>query len=116
MISAADWKRVAVALFTILAFGLAAGLIVSNAGRHRRPSPAVFPDICRENLHAIAKAKQAWAVDQGKAAQDTPTGDDLFRTFKYSQSVGMPVCPERGTYTIGAVSETPRCSIPGHTI
>ena len=27
-----------------------------------------------------------------------------------------PTCPAGGLYTLGSVSEKPRCSIPGHTI
>jgi hypothetical protein len=38
---------------------------------------------------------------------------DLFGPGHYMAA--KPVCPSGGIYTLGAVQENPRCTIPGHT-
>jgi len=66
---------------------------------------------CINNLRQIDGAKQQWALENSKKADDVPTADDLKPFFK---SGVFPTCPAGGTYTIGAVSNSPTCSIPGH--
>jgi hypothetical protein len=65
---------------------------------------------CAVNLGRIGDAKNKWAEQHNAGTNDTPTADDLDPYFRG----GMPLCPEGGTYTIGAVSETPQCSIAAH--
>jgi hypothetical protein len=65
---------------------------------------------CANHLRLIAKYKDAWAAQTHAASNATPTWDDLGPYFPH----GQPACPEGGTYTIGAVSELPKCSIPAH--
>lgn len=69
---------------------------------------------CRANLGAIASAKEDWALEHKAPSESKPLDADLFGTNKYYRL--KPICPEAGNYTIGAVGEKPRCSIPGHTI
>src|SRR5579859_3361553 len=66
---------------------------------------------CINNLRQIDAAKQQWALENGKNPGDVPTAEDLKPFFKNGI---FPTCPARGTYTIGAVSNAPTCSIPGH--
>ena len=68
---------------------------------------------CINNLRQIDAAKQLWALENDKTATDVPTVQDLLPYF--SNGV-FPACPSGGTYTIGAVDETPTCSIPGHVL
>jgi hypothetical protein len=68
---------------------------------------------CINNLRQIQAAKNEWALEKGKTAGDVPTDSDL---TPYFQGGKFPVCPDGGTYTIGAVSNTPTCSIPGHVL
>src|SRR5271163_38786 len=65
---------------------------------------------CANSLGHIDAAKKRWAEQSGAALTATPTADDLDPFFRH----GMPKCPGGGTYTIGAVSELPTCSIAAH--
>ena len=67
---------------------------------------------CINNLRQIQAAKEEWALEKNKSQGDVPTENDLtpYLAGKF------PVCPAGGTYTIGAVSNAPTCSIPGHAI
>ena len=66
---------------------------------------------CINNLRQIDGAKNEWALEKNKKATDVPTKEDL---LPYLRS--WPVCPQGGTYTIGAVGDKPTCSIPGHEL
>ncbi|HKW29935.1 MAG TPA: DUF4190 domain-containing protein [Verrucomicrobiae bacterium] len=66
---------------------------------------------CINNLRQIDGAKQQWALENGKKADDVPTAEDLKPFFKNGI---FPTCPAGGTYAIGVVSNAPTCSVPGH--
>ena len=68
---------------------------------------------CINNLRQIDAAKQQWALGNGKNPGDVPTAEDLKPFFKNGV---FPTCPAGGTYVIGAVSNAPTCSIPGHKL
>ncbi len=68
---------------------------------------------CINNLKQIDLAKRMWATDNNKQNTDIPTESDLQR---YLPNHSIFTCPQGGTYTIGAVGEKPRCSIPGHQL
>lgn len=68
---------------------------------------------CINNLRQIDAAKQQWALENGKGANDTPTEDNL---KPYLPGKNFPVCLSGGKYTIGKASEPPTCSIPGHAL
>ena len=68
---------------------------------------------CINNLRQIDAAKNEWALEDGKKTGDVPTAQDLKPFFKNGL---FPVCPAGGIYTIGAVSNAPACSIPGHKL
>lgn len=72
---------------------------------------------CINNLRLIDGAKQQWALDNNKTANDTPTAQDLDKYFN-GPNPGFDAlhCPEGGTYSINKVSEPPTCSVPGHQI
>jgi hypothetical protein len=65
---------------------------------------------CVNNLRQIDGAKNQWALEHHKTSQDTPTWDDI-RPYLHWPSNGIPTCPDRGVYTLGAVGESPRCSL-----
>jgi hypothetical protein len=67
---------------------------------------------CINNLRTIDRAKQQWALEHSKSADDTPTPEDLnpYITGGYEHLH----CVAGGEYTIGKVSEPPTCSIPSH--
>jgi competence protein ComGC len=68
---------------------------------------------CINNLRQIDAAKKEWALEKGKADGDVPTIADLTPYFKDGK---FPTCPSGGTYTIGAVTNPPTCTIPGHKL
>ena len=68
---------------------------------------------CVNNLRQIDAAKQQWALQNSKGAGDVPTEADLKPFLKDGV---FPICPGGGTYTIGAVSNSPTCSVPGHQL
>lgn len=68
---------------------------------------------CINNLREIDGAKQQWALEHSKKAGDVPTAADLKPYFKNGV---FPICLAGGTYTIGAVSNTPTCSIANHKL
>lgn len=68
---------------------------------------------CINNLRQIEGAKQQWALENEKNPGDAPTAQDL---KPYLKNGAFPTCPAGGAYTIGAVSNAPTCSIPGHQL
>ena len=72
------------------------------------------PTPCFSNLRDIQQAKQTWALDERKMTNDVPTDKDLFGPDK--ALINKPLCPNGGVYTLGAVGERPRCSVPGHSL
>ena len=68
---------------------------------------------CINNLRQIEAAKNEWALEHGKKPGDVPASQDLTPYFK---SGAFPTCPAAGTYTIGAVSNAPTCSVSEHKL
>jgi hypothetical protein len=68
---------------------------------------------CINNLRIIDGAKQQWALENHKTANDTPAREDLLPYFPNHR---WPKCPAGGHYTIGAVGEHPACNLPGHRL
>lgn len=66
---------------------------------------------CQRTLWEIQSAKERWAMDNRRAATDTPVLTDLVVPGVYLRT--SPVCPSSGTYTIGRLDETPQCSVGG---
>ncbi|MDA7916057.1 hypothetical protein N9B94_02355 [Verrucomicrobia bacterium] len=82
-----------------------------------RERPVLAPNelsvkLCIRNLATIDGVKKVWAEDNEKLGTDTPEPKDLYSPPLYIRI--EPVCPEGGTYTIGAVKDLPTCSHPGH--
>jgi hypothetical protein len=71
---------------------------------------------CINNLRLIDGAKGQWALENHKQNTDVPTVQDLTPYLGRGPNGQFPVCPEGGIYTIGAINERPRCSIPGHQL
>jgi seryl-tRNA synthetase len=68
---------------------------------------------CINNLRQIDGAKQQWALENKKAAEDMPSATDLAPYFKGN---ALPVCAAGGAYTLNAVGLEATCSIPGHVL
>src|SRR4051812_46145189 len=80
--------------------------------RNGRSSPK---NGCINNLRLIDAAKQEWALEHGKTNSDVPTWAEI-RSYFGRGGVVVLKCPSDGTYTLGALSNLPTCSIPGHVL
>jgi hypothetical protein len=68
---------------------------------------------CRDNLRHIDWAKDDWAVKHRvTSGESEPQAAELYGRRKYWR--WAPECPQGGNYTIGNMSEKPRCSLPEH--
>ena len=92
--------------------GLALALIVLMVGGRNfyraRKAKAYQP--CVNNLRIIQSSKEQWGLEYHKKATDLPSWDEIRLNFTRQQ---VPECPAGGTYTIGRLNETPKCSIGG---
>jgi hypothetical protein len=81
---------------------------------NRMPSTAA----CINNLRQIESAKQQWALENGKTANDVPSWDDIRPYIGRGEKGEMPQCPQGGSYILGRIGESPKCSIggPSHTL
>jgi len=70
---------------------------------------------CINNLRIIDGAKQQWALEKNKTANDVPQPADILPYIPNSNGI-FPQCPGGGRYTMNAVSIAPTCSIPGHVL
>ena len=71
---------------------------------------------CINHLAQIDGAKQQWAKDNNKNANDVPTWNDLGPYMGRGRDSMILVCPDGGIYTLARVQEAPKCSIPGHVL
>ena len=85
-------------------------IAIPNFVKARQTSQA---NACINNLRQIDVGKQEWALEKGKQGEAVPQIEDL---APYMKNGVFPTCIAGGTYTIGAVSNAPTCSIPGHKI
>ncbi|MEN6416429.1 MAG: prepilin-type N-terminal cleavage/methylation domain-containing protein [Armatimonadota bacterium] len=67
---------------------------------------------CLSNLQHIERAKEQLAAEDKLEDGESIAWGDLVPNLIKSQ----PVCPAGGTYTIGAVGISPKCSIEGHSL
>lgn len=65
---------------------------------------------CIANLKQIEGVVEQWALQNNKTRQTKIEMDAIKLLFK---SEKLPECPSGGTYSIGTVEETPRCSLAG---
>jgi hypothetical protein len=100
----------------ILYLGVAfAMLLVGSVAAWRQlRRPATHFETCISLLKQIEGAKSTWALEHSKRADDVPTWSDLVGETKYIRT--KPICHRGGTYTIGAVGEIPRCTVPDHVL
>jgi hypothetical protein len=66
---------------------------------------------CINNLRQLDAAKNQWALEAGKKSTDVPTKENLLPFLSK-----WPTCPAGGTYTLGLVGETPKCSFATHEL
>jgi len=67
---------------------------------------------CISSLKQIDGAKEQWAMDNKKTNGDVSVWADLTPTYIRVQ----PVCPNSGTYTVGAIGALPTCTVAAHVL
>jgi len=67
---------------------------------------------CISLLREIDGASQVWQEEHHKGTNEVPTWEDL---KPYCRHVPL-VCPQGGSYTLGALATEPTCSIPIHSL
>jgi Tfp pilus assembly protein PilE len=97
-------------LAPVAVVGLLSAIAIPNFVKARATSQQ---NACINNLRQIDAAKNEWMLEKGKKTGDMPTADDIRVYLIHNQ---LPACPAGGTYTIGAVGESPACSVPGHKL
>jgi len=94
----------------IVPVSVSAGMLLPAFAKAKQKAQAVT---CVNNLRQIDFAKQTWAREQKKEANDLPTISDL---QPYLPNNKFPTCPAGGVYGINSVSTTPECSNPKHVL
>jgi prepilin-type N-terminal cleavage/methylation domain-containing protein len=90
-------------MIVVLIIGILLGIAVPNfVGARER----AWTNTCQENLKKIDHAKMVWAINEGRAPDDTATWDDLVPSILQKE----PKCPTHGDYTIGNGNEPATCS------
>ncbi|MGH7992987.1 MAG: prepilin-type cleavage/methylation domain-containing protein [Limisphaerales bacterium] len=105
----------------IVAAALAVFLIVAGAmvlPAFIRARTTSSQNACINNLRQIDGAKQQWALEKSKTANDIPSWADVQPYLGRGPQGEIPRCPQGGTYILGKVGELPRCSIggPNHSL
>jgi hypothetical protein len=94
-----------------LSLALIGAIVIPNLLTAREGSH----NFCISNLRIIDGAKQQWALENHKTNSDIPTWADI-KDYIGRHGAELPKCPSGGTYTLGAISNRPTCSIPGHVL
>lgn len=76
---------------------------------------------CINNLRQLDSFKLQWSLESNKTTNVVVTWEDLHPYLPNSvREAGQDrlVCPQGGTYILGRLDESPKCSLggPGHTL
>ena len=107
-VSRSDWLSAAALYCTVVLLLLITSAIASP-GKSRRGSSR--DKACRANMKQLAHAKAEYAREHRLSASVELPDGCLWAKNGYIKSA--PECPSGGTYTVGVVDETPRCSVGG---
>lgn len=107
-----------VIVLVLLAVGLNNADRVAELG-HRLLGWTTPKEQCIHNLKQIDAAAQEWALMlafEKKVSVSTYTLSDT-SVLRYLKGSALPLCPLGGKYTAATnLLDSPRCSIPGHTL
>ena len=68
---------------------------------------------CASQLRQIDVARQMWKSDHDKPDNAAPAVADL---AMYLPGGKLPRCPDGGSYVLGQLNQTPRCSVAEHKL
>jgi hypothetical protein len=106
--------KTAILVLMLVALLAVGGYVWFRSQVHTGTPPYVAIVQCETEMHQIDGAKAMWAAEHHKTTNDIPTWADLVGKGRYL--VGHPRCGKGGTYILGRVGETQRCSIPEHNV
>src|SRR6266498_1472518 len=98
-------RKLIITFVSIIFVSLFAVILIPNF-IHPRHRP--LQNSCAIILRQLDGAKQQWSLEFHKTTNDVATMQDLLPYLK-----GPVKCPEGGSYILGRVGETPKCSIGG---
>jgi hypothetical protein len=98
-----------VAVAVLVATALAASWLIYMRGASASSS-------CINYLRQFDGAKQQWGLEHNKTTNDVPSWDDIRIYIKLTSSGELPKCPRGGTYTLGRIDESPRCTVMEHNM
>ena len=101
--------RLAIVFFCVV---LLVAIAIPNFIHEPNTSPK---NTCINNLRLFDAAKEEWALEHQKTNSDTPSWTDI-KPYVTRADEDLPKCPSGGTYTLGAISNPPTCSISGHVL
>ncbi len=95
-------------MIVVAIIGLLAAIAIPSFIKARSESQK---NACINNLRQIDAAKEQWALANKKV-----TGDAIVQAEVDAYIKKTPACPASGTYTYGAVSTDPTCSVALHVL
>jgi prepilin-type N-terminal cleavage/methylation domain-containing protein len=95
-------------MIVVAIIGLLAAIAIPNFVRARTTSQA---NACINNLRQFDGAAQQWALENKKQSSDNVTSANIKSYVKLTSAGALPGCPGGGSYTFGAVSTAPTCSL-----
>ena len=98
-------------MIVVAIIGLLAAVAIPNLVKARKSAQKTA---CIGNLKAIEGAKATWALENRKGDTDVPSDTDLFGADKGISK--KPDCPGGGTYSLGAISDKPTCTVTDHAL
>lgn len=93
-------------MIVILIIGIILAVAVPQFIRAREGS---HQKVCIANMRELEYAKEMFASDNKLGNGAPVTLNDLWPD--YMHGIAFPNCPGGGVYTVGAVGETPTCSL-----
>jgi prepilin-type N-terminal cleavage/methylation domain-containing protein len=96
-------------MIVVAIIGLLAAIAIPNFVKARATSQM---NACINNLRQIDAAANEFALEKGKKTGDAITlNTDLTPYIKLNSATSIPSCPAGGTYALGAVGNTPTCTL-----
>ena len=90
-------------IFILIIFG---ALMAITWPVHQKARSTQRSRACQENLQRIDRAKEQWALDNGKEDGAAVTWDDLVGSYLAK----MPKCPAGGDYQLNPIGNDPTCT------
>jgi hypothetical protein len=102
--------REALVSLSVVPLAMTAAIAIPSSAKSRQQAQRAA---CIANLRQMDQAKALWSTENNRPDGDAVTAADLKTMLPNGR---LPVCPQGGRYTLGAVGAKPACSLPGHAL